>query len=174
LCPLSEFNVERQEVGTPPLSLFHWLYSRLPIIVTSFNCRTLCNCRAAISGRRCDNYMGITYGLRQLSIIWSPHTVRMYSPWKHANAQYISPSLSPSTYVDLSVAVRGQLASGYVRECMGKPNLSHSVYNCCNAASGHPATIIGSRLIIVMILCRLLEARASVLLFCFGGSSLHQ
>jgi hypothetical protein len=39
----------------------------------------------------------------------------------------------------------GQLASGYVRECMGKPNC-RTPYNCCKAASGHPATIIGSRL----------------------------
>jgi hypothetical protein len=117
--------------------------SRLPIRLSHFNCHTLCNCRAAISGHRCDNYTGVTYGLRQLSgvpilyvrtALGSTHTLSTTSP-----------CLSPSMYVDLSVAVRGQLASGYIRECTGKPNCC-TPYNCHNSASGHPATIIGSRL----------------------------
>jgi len=50
--------------------------------------------------------------IRFATIIRSPHTACTYSPWKHAHARCTSPCSSPSTYVDLSLAVRGQLASG--------------------------------------------------------------
>jgi len=59
--------------------------------------------------------------------------------------QYYYVDMSPSTYVDLGVAVRGHLAQGtyvHVRENL----MCCTLYNCHNATSGHPVTIIGSRL----------------------------